>query len=252
MALIDLKSVHIDFPVYGVSSRSLKKQLLRISTGGRFGSKEDHVVKIKALDDITLKIDHGERVGLIGHNGSGKSTLLRVISKIYEPTSGLCSVDGKISSLLDISLGMDDESTGEENIFLRGIINGLSRKQIKEKQKEITDFTDLGDYISLPIRTYSSGMRLRLAFAIATAILPEILILDEVVGAGDAAFMQKTENRVNNMINESHIVVIASHDSYIIEKICTKVLWLDAGKINYFGDVKKGLDLYKETLKNAS
>lgn len=248
MSLIDLNSVSVEFPIYGLSSRSLKKQLIRIGTGGKFGTTTDNsIVTVKALENITLNFDHGDRIGLIGHNGSGKSTLLRVLARIYEPTTGTCFIEGKVSALLDVMLGMDPESTGYENIILRGIINGLSRKEIQSKKNDIASFTELGDYLSLPVRTYSTGMQLRLAFAIATAVMPEILILDEIVGTGDAVFIEKAEKRFNDMIKASHIVILASHDLNIIQSCCNKVVWLTAGKIKYFGDVNDGIELYKKS-----
>lgn len=245
MASIELKSVCVDFPIYGMSSRSLKKSLIRMSTGGRLGA-DSKAITVRALDAVTLSICHGDRVGLIGHNGSGKSTLLRIISKIYEPTYGECAIEGKVYTLLDMMLGMDPESTGYENILIRGVINGLTRKQILLKKDEISEFTELGDYLSLPVRTYSSGMRLRLAFGMATAIFPEILILDEIVGVGDSAFIEKAQKRFDEMINTSHIVVLASHDVNIIKKFCTKVVWLDAGKLMFIGDVDEGIAHYHD------
>lgn len=247
MASIILKSVSVDFPIYGVGTRSLKKRLLRFSTGGKINNSAEHqIVTVKALDKISLEIEHGDRVGLIGHNGSGKSTLLRTIAKIYEPTSGTCHIEGKISALLDVMLGMDPESTGYENIVLRGILNGLTRREIEEKKQDIANFTDLGGYLSLPVRTYSTGMQLRLAFAIATAILPEVLVLDEVVGTGDAAFKAKAQMRFDDMVKASHIVVLATHDLKMLEQFCNKILWLDAGKIKYFGAIDKGLESYNK------
>lgn len=251
MAEISLNNVAVTFPIYGVNSRSLKRQLLRISTGGKLGTEENHIVMVKALEDITLNIEHGDRVGLIGHNGSGKSTLLRVIAGIYEPACGVVKIEGNVSALLEVTLGMDAESTGYENIVLRGVLSGLTRKQILERRDEIAAFTDLGDYLSLPVRTYSSGMQLRLAFAIATTIMPEILVLDEVVGVGDAAFMAKAQERFHSMIQASHIVVIASHDFKIIEKICNKVVWLDAGRLIFAGGVKEGVERYKNSNYSA-
>jgi len=237
MAEINIKNVVVEFPIYGVSTRSLKKQFLRVSTGGKLG-QDSSIVTVRALDSITLKIEHGDRVGLIGHNGSGKSTLLRLISGIYEPVSGEINIEGKVSALLDVMLGMDPESTGYENIVLRGILNGLTRKQILSLRDEIAEFTELGSYLSLPVRTYSAGMQLRLAFAISTSIMPEILVLDEIVGVGDDSFMKKAQLRFNSILQSSHIVILASHDINIIEKNCNKVIRLDAGKIVYFGDFK--------------
>lgn len=244
MASITLTSVSIDFPIYGISTRSLKKQLLRFSTGGKLSKSENEIVTIRALDNLSLTIEHGDRVGLIGHNGAGKSTLLRVLSRIYEPTIGDINIDGKVTALLDVMLGMDAESTGYENIVLRGILYGLKYQDIIRKQAEIAEFTELGDYLSMPVRTYSSGMQVRLAFGMATSMMPEILILDEVIGAGDAAFIDKAKQRMHHMIHSSDIVVIASHDTAILKDLCTKVLWLDAGKVSFFGDVGRGIELY--------
>lgn len=244
MIEIALNSVVVDFPIYGMHAQSFKRQLLRVGTGGNLGA-DSKIVTIRALDGISLNINHGDRVGLIGHNGSGKSTLLRVLARIYEPISGTCNIHGKVSALLDVMLGMDPESTGYENIVLRGIINGLTYKQIQIKKQEVADFTELGDYMSLPVRTYSSGMQLRLAFGIATTVLPEILLLDEIIGTGDATFIGKAMQRLNTMIAASKIVVIASHDVQIIANMCNKVVWLDAGKIVFVGDPAIGLDLYQ-------
>jgi ABC-type polysaccharide/polyol phosphate transport system ATPase subunit len=251
MAEIKLENVCLNFPIYGVTSRSLRKDLVRISTGGRLSSSEGRIVMVKALDHLNLTIKHGERIGLIGHNGAGKSTLLRIVAGIYEPTSGHAHVTGQVSALLDIMLGMMPESTGYEYILIRGIIHGLTQKQIKKKQQEIADFTELGDYLEMPIRTYSSGMQVRLAFGVATSISPEILVLDEAIGAGDAAFMGKAKARLRKMMHESEIVIIASHDPEIFDSICTKVLWLDAGRVKFYGGVKEGLKLYEESIKQC-
>jgi lipopolysaccharide transport system ATP-binding protein len=250
MTSISLQNVSVNFPIYGISSRSLKKQLIRISTGGKFGATDSHIINIKALDNISVNIDHGDRIGLIGHNGSGKSTLLKVIAGICEPSAGSSKIDGKVSALLDVMLGMDPESTGYENIMLRGAINGFTRKEILAKKNAIAEFTELGDYLSLPVRTYSSGMQLRLAFGIATAIFPEILVLDEIVGTGDASFMKKAQERLEHMFKTSHIVVLASHDLNIIEKFCNKLLWLDAGKVAFYGEIAEGLQKYMASCKN--
>ncbi len=245
MATISLNAVSVEFPIYHMNARSIKKQLLRLSTGGKLLESAGNSVLVKALDNLTLSIEHGDRVGLIGHNGAGKSTLLRVLSGIYEPTDGHIRVDGKVSPLLDVMFGIDQECTGYENIMMRGILLGLTRKQIQAKMEEIAAFTDLGDYLSVPIRTYSAGMKLRLAFSVATSVVPEILILDEVVGAGDAAFMDKAMQRIHNLIYNSSIVVLATHSTEIIEKICNKVILLDTGKLKYYGPVKEGLALYQ-------
>jgi ABC-2 type transport system ATP-binding protein/lipopolysaccharide transport system ATP-binding protein len=227
-----------------MSTRSLKKEFMRMTTGGFIKRDDSQVVTIKALNNINLEIKHGDRIGLIGHNGAGKSTFLKLLAGIYEPINGNANIRGKVTALLDVMLGMDDESTGYENILLRGIIQGMTRSKIHKKQQEIANFTELGDYLNMPIRTYSSGMKVRLAFAIATSISPEILLLDEVIGAGDDAFLKKAKQRMQQLIDSAHILVLASHDTNIIKSICNKVLWLDAGKINYFGDVETGIKQY--------
>lgn len=244
MASITLDSVSIDFPIYNVNSRSLKKQFLRLTTGGTLSSDTHKCVIVKALDKISLKLEHGDRVGLIGHNGAGKSTLLRVLAKIYEPIEGHIHFDGKVSPLLDVMLGINPESTGYENIMVRGLLLGLSRKEIMAKMDEIAAFTELGDYLAVPTRTYSTGMQLRLAFAVATSIKPEILLLDEVVGTGDAAFMEKAQNRLSELIEQSSIVVLASHSNETIKKICNKAVVLEHGRVRYFGPVEYALENY--------
>jgi ABC-type polysaccharide/polyol phosphate transport system ATPase subunit len=245
MASIRLENVSIDFPIYGIKTRSFKHQLLRVSTGGRFQDAHHEVVTIRALDNLSLNIEHGDRVGIVGHNGAGKSTLLRVLSNIYFPTSGKVQIEGKVSALLDIMLGMEPEATGYDNITLRGLLQGLTHKQINEKKEEIAHFTELGDYLQMPVRTYSAGMQLRLAFAIATSVTPEILILDEVINTGDEAFIRKAEERIKRFISAAEIVVITSHDLAILEDLCTKLIWLEQGTIRFYGDLKEGLAQYR-------
>lgn len=249
MAHIHFDSVSIEFPIFGMSAQSLKRQLLRVSTGGVLGKTEKQdLVTVKALKNVSFELKAGDRLGIIGHNGAGKSTLLRVISQIYEPSCGEVKVKGKVSALLDVAMGMDGESTGYENILIRGIFHGLSKREIKEKQDEIAEFTELGDYLAMPVRTYSTGMLLRLAFAVATSIKPEILVLDEVIGAGDAGFAKKAQDRINDMIEHSKIVVLSSHDISVIEKNCNLLMLLNAGEIKYFGPVAEGLALYQSGL----
>lgn len=243
MASITLNQLSVEFPIYHLNARSIKNQMLRLTTGGKLLKTAGNTVAVKALDNLNLKIEHGDRVGLLGHNGAGKSTLLRVLSGIYEPTGGRLDIEGKVSPLLDVMFGIDTESTGYENILLRGILLGLTRKQMLAKTQEIAEFTGLGEYLSVPIRTYSAGMRLRLAFGVATAIAPEILVLDEIVGVGDKSFMEKAKQRIKELINQSSIVVLATHSTDIIENLCNKVLLLESGKVKYFGAVAEGLKL---------
>lgn len=240
MSSIILDSVCVDFPIYNLSRRSLKKNLIRMATGGRL-SNNSKSVTVRALDQISLKIEEGDRVGLVGHNGAGKSTLLRVLSNIYEPTSGTIYYDGKISSLLNVMLGINPESTGYENIFIRGLLLGLTRKEIEQKIEEIADFTELGDFLYVPIRTYSQGMQMRLAFAVATSIQPEILLMDEVIGVGDKDFIERAQNRLSALIQKSSIVILATHSHDILKKICNKILIMKAGKIQWFGSIDEAL-----------
>lgn len=244
MARIDLNNVFIEFPVYNVNARSLKKQFIHLATGGSVVQDARQHVMINALNNVSLTIHHGDRVGLIGHNGAGKSTFLRLLASIYEPTRGDILVDGHVSPMLDLMQGIEHELTGYENIFVRGALLGLKRSQIKAQTQEIAALTGLGDYLSMPTRTYSSGMLLRLAFAITVSIKPDILLIDEIFGAGDAEFREKAQKRMISLLDESSIVIMANHTDEIIKEFCNKVLLLEAGKIKYYGPVDEGLKLY--------
>lgn len=221
----------VDFPIFNAPHRSLKKNLLRVATGGKISSEAGRRVIIRALDGIDFEIREGDRLGLTGHNGSGKSTLLRVLAGVYEPTSGTLVSHGRIASLLDISIGMDFESSGLENIYLRGLLMGLPRQMIREKIDEITSFSELGDYIEMPVRTYSSGMVMRLAFSITTSIETDILLMDEWLSVGDADFVKKAEDKLRSMISKTPILVIASHSEEILKDVCNRVLRLERGRI---------------------
>lgn len=249
MAQIDLRSVFVEFPIFNVSSRSLKKHIIKFATGGSIVKDANEHVMVKALNGITISFKHGERIGLIGHNGSGKSTLLRLLARIYEPSRGNIKIDGNISPMLDFFAGVEAEFTGYDNIYARGIILGLSRKEIKSKIEEITEFTGLGDYLSMPVRTYSSGMKIRLSFAISTSIKPEILLIDEIFGAGDADFMTKARKKMASLLDQSSIVVMATHSNDLIKEFCNKALLLENGKIKYFGDVDQALEIYRNKKK---
>lgn len=244
MARIDLRSISVEFPVYNVKARFLKNQFLRLATGGNVLRDANQHVVVRALNNISLSIKHGDRIGLIGHNGSGKSTLLRLLAKIYEPNAGDLYIEGNISPMLDLMQGIEAEFTGYDNIVIRGIILGLTRKQIKNQIAEIAELTGLGDYLSMPVRTYSSGMMVRLAFAISTSIAPEILLIDEVFGAGDADFMQKARDKMVSLLNQSSIVVIATHSDELIREFCNKALLLDGGQISYYGFVDEAINIY--------
>ncbi|HEF4780146.1 ABC transporter ATP-binding protein [Burkholderia multivorans] len=248
MAHIELKNVTLDLPIYDVQGRSLKKQVLRMGRRNRIAEGSDGVIVVRALDEVSFRFNRGDRVGLIGHNGAGKSTLLRAMAGIYPPTAGELSREGKVVPLLDISLGMDENSTGMQNIRLRGLLLGMSDDEIKEKQNSIAEFCELGDYLDLPIRTYSSGMRVRLAFAVSTAVDAEILLLDEVMGVGDASFMHKAEVRLADLHSRAEIVVLAMHSNAEIRKVCNKVLWMEKGRVRAFGPVEEVLSLYEASI----
>lgn len=230
MAHIIFEHVNIDFPIYNAKNRSLKNKVLQAATGGKVSFGSEGTV-IRSLEDVSFQIKEGEKVGLIGHNGAGKSTLLRALSNVYAPTSGRVEIVGEIGSLVDIGLGIDGEATGRENIYIRGALLGLKRKEIEEHFDEIVEFSELGPFVDMPVRTYSSGMHLRLAFAVATIIRPEILLMDEWLSVGDAAFNAKAEARLNQLVKSSRILVIASHSRDLIEKTCNRVLWFEHGRI---------------------
>jgi ABC-type polysaccharide/polyol phosphate transport system ATPase subunit len=247
MAFIELKGATLDLPIYDVRGRSLKKKLMRIGRRNTIAEDNDGVIVVRALDNVDLRFEKGDRVGLIGHNGAGKSTLLRTMAGIYAPTSGTVSSNGKIVPLLDISLGMDENSTGMQNIRLRGLLLGMSDSEIREKQQAIAEFCELGDYLDLPLRTYSSGMRVRLAFAVSTAVDAEILLLDEVMGVGDASFMHKAQDRLADLHSRAEIVVLAMHSNPEIRRVCNKVLWMERGRVRAFGPTEEVLPQYEAT-----
>lgn len=248
MAEIILENLSLDYPVFGLSTRSFKQSLLKISTGGLIASDANTVV-IEALKSLSVHLQSGDKLALIGHNGAGKSTLLRVLAGIYLPSAGELTIKGSVAALLDISLGMQSEATGYENIYIRGLLMGLSRKEIAQLIPDIEAFTDLGKFLSIPIKTYSSGMRVRLAFAISTAIESEILLLDEAVGAGDASFADKAQQRIENLIRRSHIMVLASHDNELIKRFCNKGLWLEHGSVKAYGDIDTVVSAYENSFK---
>lgn len=244
MASIELSKVFVEFPIYNASSRSLKKRLVRVATGGQIDSDNHGRVIIRALSDVSLSIRDGERVGIVGHNGSGKSTMLRLMGGVYGPTSGTAEISGSIGSLIDISLGIDSEATGRENIFLRGVLLGIPRSVLEDKCEEIIDFSEIGEFIDMPVRTYSSGMHLRLAFSISTIIRPEILIMDEWLSVGDEGFKSKVKQRMSELVQASSILIVASHSPELIREVCTRVLWLEHGVVKLDGSLDEVVPKY--------
>lgn len=243
LSSIELNHVNLEYPLVGMGSRSLKSRILGTATGGLV-SPGDAVPVVKALRDVTFSLAKGDRLGLVGHNGAGKSTLLKVLAGIYQPTAGTVTTSGRIVSTLNISLGMEPEATGLENIVIRGLLMGMRRAEISAKIEEIAYFTELGDYLNMPVRIYSSGMATRLAFATVTAMDSDILLMDEVIGTGDASFMDKAEKRLNEFLNRSKIIVIASHSDHVIKKFCNRAILLEHGQVIYDGAPEDVIEKY--------
>jgi ABC-type polysaccharide/polyol phosphate transport system ATPase subunit len=245
MSLIQVQGVTLNYPLIGIGNRSVKNQLLSAATGGLL-TGGDQIPVVKALQDVSFSLKEGDRLGLVGHNGAGKSTLLKVLAGIYKPTFGTASTSGRVVSTLNLSLGMEPEATGIENILIRGLLLGMKKTEIYKKLEEIAKFTELGDYLNMPLRIYSSGMATRLAFATVTAMEADILLMDEVIGTGDARFMDKAEHRLKEFIHRSKILVLASHTEAIIRNFCNKALLLEQGKIQQIGSVDDIFQLYKQ------
>ncbi len=243
MPFIQLDHASVEIPIYNSRGRSLKTALMR-QVGGDVAADGRDIVSVKALRDVTIRLEPGDRLALVGHNGAGKSTLLRVFSGAYEPTSGCAEIHGSVSSLLDLTMGMDPELTGADNIILRGVFVGMSQKEAQNRMEEIAAFSELGPYLGLPMRTYSSGMTMRLAFAISTARAPDILLLDEMISVGDAAFAAKAKVRIESFIGNTHILVLASHDPKTLRRYCNKAVLLESGSIVASGPVDEILEQY--------
>ena len=215
-----------------------------MATGGQLGSDNQGRVVVRALENLSFEFKVGDRIGLLGHNGAGKSTLLRLLSGVYSPSNGSTVIEGDISSLIDISLGIDPEATGRENVFLRGGLLGLTRAEIRNEMDGIVEFSELGDFIDMPVRTYSSGMHLRLAFAVSTIIHPQILLMDEWLAVGDEGFRLKAEKRLNDLVESTSILVIASHSRNLVSHTCNRLLWLEHGKIKMDGPTELVAEAY--------
>jgi ABC-type polysaccharide/polyol phosphate transport system ATPase subunit len=242
---IRVDSLSVEFPIYDAHARSLRNTLVNLGTGGKVRADSRRQVMVTALEDVSFSLRDGDRLGIVGHNGAGKTTLLRALAGIYEPTRGSVLCRGHVAPLFDITLGMDQDATGYENIRIRGLFLGMSKAEIDAQIDEIVGFSELGQYIHMPIRTYSTGMRVRLAFAIATAVRPDILLLDEMIGAGDARFIERAEQRLGEFLNRAQIMVLASHSNSIIRKLCNKALLLHHGKLVGFDSVDEVLKAYE-------
>lgn len=244
MVSIDTYNACVDFPIFDAKSRSMKKAFLG-AAGGAIGRNESNVVVVEALKNVNLHLQTGDRVGLVGHNGAGKSTLLRLLAGIYEPTRGSSDIRGRVAPVFDLGVGMDPEISGLENIIIRGLFLGQTRKQMKAKLDDIAEFTELGDYLQMPLRTYSTGMRIRLALGVVTSIEPEILLLDEGIGAVDSAFLAKARNRLEELVERSGILVFASHSNDFLAQLCDTALWVDHGEIRSAGSVDDIVEQYE-------
>ncbi|HEV2530844.1 ABC transporter ATP-binding protein [Phenylobacterium sp.] len=240
---ISVSDLCIRFPVYGVDAKSLKKRLAQVTVGGRLGSSLAGVTEVTALANVNLELRAGDRLGLIGHNGSGKTTLLRALSGAYEPDEGMIDVHGHIAALLDLGLGIDPSATGYDNIRLRGRIAGLSAKEIDERMDEIGDFTGLGPFLAMPVKTYSAGMQARLAFAAATAVEADVLLMDEWIAVGDADFQKLAHKRLLKLVERAGILVLASHDLDLLRLYCNKVMRLEGGVASPVTDIRKLAEL---------
>lgn len=239
MTHIKFSNVHVEFPIFNAGSRTFTGSVFRKKSNPNSDLEQRGKVTVRALSGLDFNIQSGERVALLGDNGAGKSTLLRSIGGIFGPKSGKIEVQGKISSLIDISLGIEPEATGIENIFTRGMLLGMSKKYLASKVDEIVEFSDLADFINMPVRTYSSGMQMRLGFSISTIIKPEILIMDEWLSVGDEQFKAKAEARLEQLLSESEILIIATHSRELAEKLCTRAILLGRGKVIADGETRE-------------
>ncbi len=247
MAHIQLENASVEFALYSGRHHSLRSKLISTITGGHMARDDSGRLVVRALHDLTLTISDGEKVGLLGHNGAGKSTLLRVLSGVYRPTSGEAAIYGKVGTLIDISLGINPETTGRQNIYLMARLHGLKKKEIDTQVDEIIKFSGLGDFIEMPVRTYSSGMQLRLSFAVSTALYPEILVMDEWLSVGDQGFKSLAEGRLRSMVNEAKILVFASHSRELLESVCTRGIIIEKGRVVEDGPMEAIAQKYFES-----
>jgi ABC-type polysaccharide/polyol phosphate transport system ATPase subunit len=248
MTLLQLDDVTLLFHVRCEGRISLKEYLLK----GKFRRSKRTTMEVRALENVNLRIAEGDRVGIIGANGAGKSTLLKLLAGIYPPTSGRRIVHGHISSLFDIALGFESDATGWENIAYRAYLQGETPGTLRPKMQAIAEFSELGDFLNMPVRYYSTGMMVRLAFSIATAIDPEILIIDEVLSAGDLAFQGKARERMLNLMSSARAVVVVSHDMNSLAQLCDRLVWLDHGRVRETGPAQRVIDAYMEFVQPGS
>jgi ABC-type polysaccharide/polyol phosphate transport system ATPase subunit len=242
MVHVHLHNVSVEYPIFTSHTRALKTVVMS-RLGGQLAAHNQTTI-VRALSELNLDLQPGDRLCVVGHNGSGKTTLLRVISGAYHPQIGTLDVVGTVSSFTDITLGMDPEATGWENIIFRCIFMGMTFGEAHRLAPSIAEFTELGEYLGLPVRTYSSGMFMRLAFAITTSVTPDIIVMDEMIGTGDAQFIQRAQRRLNELLSSTKILVLATHNEEIGVNFCNKALWLEKGRIKSLGSAKSVLNEY--------
>jgi lipopolysaccharide transport system ATP-binding protein len=243
MSSLNMSNVSVSFPLYHSESRSLKKAVFAAASG-RLGKDEKRRVVVEALRSVSFSLGTGDRLGLVGSNGAGKTTLLRTLAGIYEPVDGHIDINGKVTALLDPGQGMNPELSGRENIRLRGLFDRLTPRQISALEEDVAEFAELDQFIDLPVRTYSSGMIVRLGFGLATAVKPQILLMDEWLMAGDANFMDKAKHRLENMVKGAEILVLSSHAPNIVLQWCNRVIWMDKGRVKMDSDPHEVLSNY--------
>ncbi len=247
MPRIELNDVSLSFRVRRKKNITLKEYLLR---GGFL--KGDNTRLIHALSHVNLNVTEGDRLGIIGHNGAGKSTLLRLIAGIYPPSTGRRIVSGRICSLFDIALGFEADASGWDNIAYRSYLQGETPRTLRPKLQGIAEFSELGDFLDLPVRYYSAGMMIRLAFSIATAVEPEILLIDEVLSVGDLSFQHKAQQRMQEMMRNARLMVVVTHDLHSLESLCNKAIWLDHGSVNTLGSTREVIRAYRHSVGETS
>ena len=247
MAGIKVDHVSLTFKVRQQGRITFKEFLVR----QMFRRSVNPIIKVRALQNICLEFEEGERVGIIGPNGAGKSTLLKLLAGVYPPSKGELTVEGRISSLFDLALGFELDASGWENIFYRGYLQGETPKSVRAKMQGIADFSELGDFLNVPVRYYSAGMLVRLAFSISTAIEPEILLVDEVLSVGDMSFQDKARQRMRDMMSKARLIVVVSHDLVSLNKLCDRGIWMNQGQIRQEGAMKEIVDAYTESVKGG-
>lgn len=239
MPSIDVRGVTLDYPVYSTRAKSLRSAVLGGAIGGKLLKTASDMTVVRALSNVQFSVQAGDRLGVVGHNGSGKTSLLKVLAGVYEPSQGEVVIDGRVSSMLSMSIGLDHEASGLQNMRHLVMMNARSRKAVESRLPDIIEFSELGPYVHMPYKTYSAGMMARLTFAVATSASADILLMDEWLSAGDAAFRAKAGERMSKVVDTAGLVVIATHDPNLINRVCNKVMTLNAGRVEFFGTLEE-------------